>query len=310
MTKFIIKRILAMLPVLLLVTFLMFCLSAMSAGDPARVLAEKIYSHPTLEEVELVRHQEGLDRPFLQQYVSWLQNILHGDFGESYLTGKPAMQELLKHLPATLSLAATSLVLLLIIAVPLGILSGVYKDTVFDRIVQGFTFISVSLPNFWIGLMLLYLFGVKFRLISVIGGTSAIGIPIIAAFAFDIGYFGIVIRLLRTNLSDVLGKDFIRTERAKGMSGARVIFIHGLKNSVIPVMTRAVGILINMFCGSAVIESVFSINGIGEVALEAVVTQDIPLIQAFVLSLAIVVVIVNLLMDIFYSLIDRRIQLT
>lgn len=310
MLRYVCKRLAAMIPVLLAVTFLMFALSSMSAGDPARVIAEKIYGHPTPEQIDLVRHEQGFDRPFTIRYVSWLRNVCRGDFGESYSSGKPAFTELTRHLPETLKLAATSLILLLLVAVPLGILSSLYENRLLDRIIQGLTFVSVSMPNFWIGLMMLYVFGVKLRLISVIGGTSSSGIPIIAAITFDIGYFGILIRLIRTNLTDVLKKDYIRACRAKGLPSHIVILKHALKNSVTPVVTRGASMAINMLCGSALIETIFSINGIGKTALEAVVSKDTPVLQCFILLLAAVVVVVNLLLDILYSVIDRRIQLT
>ena len=309
MAKYILKRLLAMIPVLLAVTFLMFFLSSMSAGDPARVMAEKIYGHPTPDEVELVRHREGLDKPFPIQYLNWLKNVVHGDFGESYSTGRPAAEELFRHFPETLKLALTSLVLLFLVSVPLGIWSAVKEGTAADKVIQFFCFLSVSMPGFWIGLMLLYLFGVKLRLISVLGGVSYSGIPLVAAFTFDIGYFGILIRLIRTNLGSVLKKDYIRALRAKGISPGRIIMKHGMKNSFMPVLTRSIGMIINMLCGSAVIESIFSINGIGKIALEAVVSKDTPVLQCFILVLSAVVVVVNLLVDILYSVVDRRIQL-
>ena len=310
MFRYILKRLAAMIPVLLAVTFLMFALSSMSAGDPARVIAEKVYGHPTPEQIDLIRHREGFDRPFVIQYVSWLKDVCRGDFGASYSSGKPAFTELTRHLPETLKLAATSLVILLLVSVPLGILSALKENRLTDRIIQALTFVSVSLPSFWVGLMMLYIFGVKLRVISVIGGTSSSGIPIVAAITFDIGYFGILIRLIRTNLTDVLKKDYIRACRAKGLPAWKTVMKHGLKNSVTPVMTRGASMAINMLCGSAVIETIFSINGIGKTALEAVVSKDTPVLQCFILLLAAIVVAVNLLLDILYSVIDRRIQLT
>ena len=307
MGKYIFKRILAMVPVVLLVTFAVFILSYVAAGDAARVIAETRYEHPSGAQVEQIRHEEGLDRPLLVQYGSWLNKVLHGDFGTSYSSRKPAFSELRRRVPATAKLAVTALTLLLIVSIPLGVISAVYEGSLFDRIVQGLSFFSVSMPAFWMGLMLLYLFGVKLNAINVIGGTK--GLPIIPALAMDATGFGILIRMVRTNMLQALKKDYIRAEKAKGMSGAVIVLKHCLKNISIPVTTRLVSTIIGMFCGSAIIEEIFSIRGIGKMALDAVHTKDAPVLECFILVLAIAVVLINLAVDILYSLIDRRIQL-
>ena len=307
MIKYIGKRLLALIPILLAVSMLVFGLSVLSSGDAARV-AEQIYEHPTQTEIEQVRHENGLDQPVYRQYIRWFTNVLHGDFGESYSTRKPAMKELMSRFPVTLELAVTALVILLAVSIPLGIISAVWEHSWIDKILQVFSFFSVSLPPFWIGLMLLYFFGVKFQWISVIGGSTG-GIPILAAITMDIGYFGILIRLMRTNLSDTLKKDYIRACRAKGLPGFWVVLKHGMKNAILPVITQLSTICVSLLCGSAVIESIFSIKGIGEMALEAVYTKDLPLLQCFILVLACFVVIMNLLVDLIYSMVDARIQL-
>ena len=307
MGKYIFKRILAMVPVVLLVTFAVFMLSYMAAGDAARIITETRFEHPTAAQIEQIRHEEGLDRPLIVQYGTWLGKVLHGDFGKSYVSKKPALSELKRRVPATAKLAVTALTLLLIVSIPLGVISAVYEGSLFDRIVQGLSFFSVSMPAFWMGLMLLYLFGVKLNAINVIGGTK--GLPIIPALAMDATGFGILIRMVRTNMLQALKKDYIRAEKAKGMSGAVIVLKHCLKNISIPVTTRLVSTIIGMFCGSAIIEEIFSIRGIGKMALDAVHTKDAPVLECFILVLAIAVVLINLAVDILYSLIDRRIQL-
>ncbi len=307
MEKVIAKRFIFMIPVVLAVTFIIFMLSFISAGDAARVLAEKKYEHPSPEQVEEVRHEEGLDQPVLVQYGKWLDQALHGDFGKSYSTRKPAFEELKRYFPQTFKLAVTSFLLLMIVSVPLGILSAIYENRVLDKSFA-FVVLSVSMPSFWIGLMLLYIFGVKLKVISVIGGDAG-GIPILAAFAMDISFFGIMTRLIRTNMIQVLKQDYIRASRAKGSSSVNVILRHGLKNILIPVLTRLVSIVIGFFCGSAVIESIFSIQGIGNLALKSVISKDTPVLQCFIFILAVGIVVLNFLVDIAYSAIDRRIQL-
>ena len=308
MGKVVVKRFFLMVPVVLAVTFIIFLLSFISAGDAARALAEKKYEHPTVEQVEAVRHEEGLDQPVLIQYGRWLKNALHGDFGKSYSTRKPAFEELKRYFPQTLKLAVTSFVLLLVVCIPLGILSAIYEDRLPDKCICVLSSLSVSMPSFWIGLMLLYIFGVKLKVISVIGGDAG-GIPILAAFAMDISFFGIMTRLIRTNMIHVLKQDYIRASKAKGLSPVNVILRHGMKNILIPILTRLVSIVIGFFCGSAVIESIFSIQGIGNLALKSVISKDTPVLQCFIFILSVGIVILNFIVDIAYSAIDRRIQL-
>lgn len=307
MLKYILKRLLALIPIVLVMSMLVFGLSALSSGDAARVLAEHKYEHPTQTQIEEMRHEYGLDRPIYERYATWLGKICHGDFGESYQTMRPALEEVQKRLPVTLKLAAMAFVILLAAAVPLGILSAFYENRWLDKVIQVLTFLSVSMPEFWIGLMLLYLFGVKWKLIPVIG--NATNVPVLAAITLDIGYFGILIRLIRTNLSEVLHQGYIRAARAKGLPEYLVVIKHGLKNAVLPVITRLSSMCVSLICGSAVIESIYSIQGIGNLALESVYTQDLPVLQCFILLLTCFVVVMNLLVDILYSVIDARIQI-
>ena len=299
---------LALIPILLVMSMLVFGLSTLSSGDAARVLAEKIYEHPTQTEIETVRRQQGMDQPVYRQYIRWLGNVLHGDFGKSYQTNRPAMEELAKHFPDTLKLAITSFFLLIIVAIPLGVLSAVFEHTWLDRILQGISFFSVSMPAFWLGVILLYFFGVKLGVISVIGGTQ--GIPVIPAITLDIGFFGILIRMIRTNLSDVLQKDFSRACKAKGISGWKIVLKHGMKSALLPVITQMGNMCVLLLCGSAIVESIFSIQGIGNLALEAVYTKDLPVLQCFILVITCFVVFINLLIDILYSAVGARIQLS
>lgn len=308
MFKYIVKRLLALIPIILIMSMIVFGLSSLSSGDAARILAEQKYEHPTQAQIEETRHEYGLDLPVYKQYGNWIVNICHGDFGNSYQTKRPALEEITRHLPVTLKLAVTALVLLLIVSIPFGILSAVYENKLLDKMIQFFSFFSVSMPEFWIGLMLLYFFGVKMKVISVIGNASE-GLPILPAVTLDIGYFGILIRLVRVNLSEVLQKGYIRAARAKGISEFWIVIKHGMKNAILPVITRLSGMCVSLLCGSAVIESIYSIQGIGNLSLQAVYTQDLPVLQCFILLLTCFVVVMNLFIDILYSVIDARIQI-
>ncbi len=309
MLRYIIKRLLALIPIVLVMSLLVFGLSALSAGDAARVLAEKKSEHPTQQQIEEVRHEYGLDQPLYKQYGRWLVKVCHGDFGDSYQTRKPALDEIKQRLPITLKLAATAFLILLVVAIPLGVLSAVYENRWLDKLIQVFSFFSVSMPSFWIGLMLLYFFGVKLKVISVIGGNTG-NVPLLAAITLDVGYFGALIRLMRTNLSDVLKKGYIRAARAKGIPGYWIIIKHGMKNAILPVITQMSNMCVSLLCGSAIIESIYSIQGIGNLSLQAVYSQDMPVLQCFILLITCFVVVMNLLIDILYSVIDARIQLT
>lgn len=308
MARYVLKRLFALIPIVLIMSMLVFGLSSLSSGDAARVLAEQKYEHPTPAQIEEARHAYGLDQPLYVQYGRWLVRVLRGDFGNSYSTRRPALLEISRRLPNTLGLAASAFLILLCTAIPLGILSAVFENKWIDHILQALSFFSVSMPSIWMGLMLLYLFGVRLKLIPVIGGSAA-GVPVLAALTLDIGYFGILVRLMRTNLSEVLKRGYVRAARAKGLPEWRVTLKHALKNGILPVITQMSSICVGLLCGSAIIESIFSIQGVGNLALQAVYTQDIPVLQCYILLITCLVVIMNLVVDLIYSAIDVRIQL-
>lgn len=308
MLMYCMKRLAALVPMLLIMSMCVFGLSRLSAGDPARVLAQQAYEHPTPVQIELVRHEYGLDLPLVLQYGRWLGRVCRGDFGPSYQTGKPAIEEIAARLPATVRLAVTALVLLVLIAVPLGVLAAVYENRWPDRILRVFSFVSVSTPSFWIGLMLLYWFGVRLKWIPIIGSAAGT-IPILPALTLDIGYFGVLIQLMRTSLIRVLNRGFVRAARARGLPEWRVVMRHGLKNAILPVITQMSQMSVGLLCGSAVIESIFAVNGIGRFSLQAVYAQDLPVLQCFILLVTAFVILMNLAVDILYAAIDVRIHL-
>lgn len=308
MIKYVCKRLVLVIPVILGITVITFVLTSFSAGDTARILAEKVYNHPTVNQIEEIRHEEGLDLPLHIQYGRWLKKVIKGDFGNSIDSGEPAIEELLTHFKPTLKLGLIGLVLLVLISVPLGVFSVVFENRLIDKIIKLFSYISVSMPSFWLGLLALYVFGVKLGIISVIGADTE-GIPVIAAFVLDFGFFGVMIRLIRANLVEVMNKDFIRACRAKGLGTARIFFVHGLKNALIPVITRSSSIILEVVTGSAVIETIFSIKGVGYLALNAISFKDLPVIQCYIIVVSFLVIVINLAIDISYSALDKRIKL-
>lgn len=308
MIQYIFKRLLMLIPILLLISVLTFMLSSVSAGDAARALAEQKYRRPSLEQIELVRTEYGLSQPLPKQYVRWLSNVLRGDFGESYQSHKPVLEELISRLPITFRISILSMGILLLISVPIGIFSALYPDSWIDMVGRGFSFISVAMPSFWLGLILLYIFGARLKLITVIGGGSN-KFPFMPALTMAFPFIGVVIRLMRTSLIKTLHKGYIRACRAKGLNENKIIMKHALKNAILPVLTKLGTILGGTLCGASIIESIFSIPGLGKYILVEVTSKDLPVVQGYVLFMAILVVSINLIVDILYSVIDPRIKL-
>lgn len=307
MIKYIFQRILFLIPILFFLSIVTFSLSYISAGDPARVIAEKEYGRPTSKQIEQVRIINGFDKPVYHQYIAWIKKILNKDFGTSYKTSKPVTQEIQKRITPTIKLSITAFLILLGIAIPMGIICAIYPNSIFDKMCQAMSFTSVSIPSFLVGLILLYVLGVRLKCISVLGCVQ--DYIVIPAFTLAFSYIGVVIGLMKTNLRQVLKQDYIRSVRAKGIMEWKIILKHSLKNAILPVMTQMSMIFCGFLSGSAIIESIFSVQGLGKLMLESVAVKDIPVIQTFVMLIAIFIVFINLMTDILYRIIDPRIKL-
>lgn len=303
----IIKRLLYLIPLLLVLSIITFSLSYISAGDPARIIAEKEYGRPSQEQIQNVREEYGFDKPIHSQYITWIQKILKKDLGISYRTSKPVYDEISQRLPITIKLSVLALILLLVIAIPLGILSAVYPNSIYDKICHGFCFLSVSTPSFVVGLGLLYYFGVHLKIISVLGCSEKY--LIIPAFTLASGSLGVIIGIMNSSMRKVLAQDYIKTARANGISEFKIISKYAFKNAILPIVTKVGMIFCSFLSGSAIIECIFSIQGVGKFLLEAVSTKDIPVIQAFVMLIAIFIVVINLCIDIMHRAIDKRVEL-
>lgn len=307
MPGYIAKRLLALIPVLLVVSFITFILGCLSSGDTARILAEKEFDRPTFEQIEAMRIKMGFDRPVLVQYGDWLGNVIRGDLGDSYANGKPVLRLIAHYFPKTLELALLAMLLLILIAFTLGILSAVFSGSWIDKLSSGYCFFCVSIPEFWIGLLLLYLFGARLGLVSVIG-SSTTTVPILPVATMAVCNAGIYVKLVRTNMEEALDSGYIRAVRAKGVSEFNVVVRHALKNAILPMINK-LGIGFGHFlAGSAIVESIFSWNGLGKFALESIKMKDYPVIQGYVLFMALLMVCINLMVDIFCSTIDPRIK--
>jgi len=306
--KRIVGRLLQMLGTLIGVSFLTFCLTWLAPGDPVSMLLETADTVVSAELVEQTRHDLGLDQPFLVQYVNWAGGVLHGDMGMSYSAKKPVVDKLLEGFAGTLLLAVVTIIFVLIISLPLGIWSAVKRNKLPDYIVRGLSFIGVSMPSFWIGLLLLYFFGLKLRLFPIAQSeVTAAGI-VLPALTLAIYMSSKYMRQVRTVILEELNHDYVVGARARGLSETTILWKHVLPNAILPLITL-LGMSIGWLLGGvAVIEMVFSWPGIGNMAVRAISMRDYPLIEGFVLWIAIVYMVINLLVDMSYSWLDPRLK--
>ncbi|EKF16921.1 ABC transporter permease [Nitratireductor pacificus] len=312
MIAFILRRLFAVIPVLLLVTLASFLLMRLIPGDPAMLIADISASDA---EIEKIREQLGLNEPFLTQLLHWYGNLLRGDLGESYLLGRSVTQAIWERLPTTLSLTLLSFVLSTTIAVTLGVIAAVKANTWLDQFVMSFALIGVALPNFWMGLMLIILFSVHLGWLpsggyvplseDFWGWLRTCTLPAISLALLQIGLLS---RITRATMLEVLQQDYIRTARAKGLSKSKVVGKHALKNVLVPVIT-ILGISFSLLIsGSLVIETVFSLPGVGKLLGSAILRRDYPVIQGGLIFVAVSMIFINLLVDILYAWVDPRVR--
>lgn len=307
MTRYIIKRLLFMVPVLLGVTLLVFLIFHLTPGDPARVLLGEMGQGASPEAIEALRHQLGLDRPWYVQYGDFLLNAIQGDFGRSFRGDRPVMPELLARFPVTLKLTLSALGLAALTGIPLGILAAVKRHTWVDHAVMVVALLGVSLPSFWFGIMLMQMFALKFKVLPP-SGTGTWQHMILPAVTVALSSVAFIARMTRSTLLDQLREDYVRTARSKGLKERAVIFRHALKNAFIPVLTTLGLQFGNLLGGSVVTESIFSLPGLGRLAVEAIKGRDLPSIQGSVLWVAVVFSLVNLAVDLGYAALDPRIR--
>lgn len=304
------KKLAEMLVTLLGVTFLTFCLSVLAPGDPAAMVLEAgdhIVSEELLAET---RHEMGLDQPFLVQYGRWLGGVAHGDLGLSYSAKKPVAEKLMEGSTGTFFLAAVTVCFMLIISLPLGIWSAVHRNRWPDYLVRVGSFIGVSMPNFWLGLILLYVFGLKLGLFPITSSSVTAKGAVLPALTLAIYQSAKYVRQVRTVILDELHQDYVVGARARGISERRILYLHILPNALLPLITL-LGMSIGWLLGGvAVIEVVFSWPGIGNMAVHAITMRDYPLVEGFVLWIAIVYMVINALVDLSYAYLDPRLRRT
>jgi len=301
-----------LLPVMLVVVSTVFLLIHLIPGDPAAVMAG---ADATPDDVARMRNVMGLDRPLYEQYGRWLFRTIQGDLGRSIFLERPVTTAIAERLEPTVLLTIFSLIVALIIGLPAGVLSGAHPNTWLDKGMMVVAMLGVSIPAFWLGLNLIYLFAYKLRLFppgnyvslstSIPGGFYYMLLP---SLSLGFGQSALIARMVRSCMLEVLAQDYIRTARAKGLSEKIVVYVHALRNAMVPTST-VIGMTIAVLMGGAVItETVFNIAGVGRLVVSSVLRRDYPVIQGVILFIALVYVVVNILVDVPYCLIDPRIR--
>jgi peptide/nickel transport system permease protein len=312
MGNFILKRLVAMIPVILLVSVIVFYLIRLTPGDPAVAM---LGEEATPETVAALRHEFGLDQPIPVQYGIWLSKVVQGDLGYSTRSHQPVLEAILERLPATVELTLFALVISLAIAIPTGIISATRRNSAADLIVTTIALVGVSMPSFFLAILLIFIFSLNLRWLPPIGftpiikdlGANLIGM-ILPAITLGTGAAAVVARLTRSSLLEVLGQEYIRTARAKGLAERAVIYVHALKNAMIPVVT-IIGLQVGALLGGAIItETIFVLPGVGKLAVDAIFSRDFPMIQGVVLFLSLVFLASNLAVDVLYAFLDPRIH--
>ena len=305
MIKYILKRVLYLIPVMLLVTLIVFFLMSITKGDPARIVVGESAS---LEEVEAMREQMGLNDPFLIRYVRYVRDLFFkGDLGTSYKSGLPVMDEITSALPSTIKLSLAAIVIAILVGIPIGIISATKQYSFFDNFTMILGLIGISMPIFWLGLLLILLFSVRLGWFPPSGLTSFRHV-ILPAFALGTQSIAVFARMTRSSMLEVIRQDYIRTVRAKGQKESRITLDHVLRNALVPIVT-VVGIQFGNLLGGAVLcETIFSINGVGRLMVDAIKQRDFPVVQGGVLFISLAFCLINLIIDIAYAFLDPKIK--
>ncbi|MCJ2118317.1 ABC transporter permease [Methylobacterium sp. J-001] len=306
------RRILATIPVMAVVGLFVFSLLYFAPGDPAAIIAG---DQATPDDVARIRASLGLDRPFLVRFGEWSWQILHGDLGTSIFTNLPVTTMIGQRIQPTVSLMLVTLILAIVVAVPLGVVAAWKAGSLIDRLVMGIAVMGFSVPVFVVGYVLAYVFALELGWLPVQGYTPIeqglwpwFANLILPAVTLGLVYIALIARVTRATMLDVLQQDYVRTARAKGLAQGPVLFIHALKNAAVPIVT-VIGIGIALLIGGAVVtETVFAIPGLGRLTVDAILRRDYPVIQGVVLLFSFVYVLVNLAIDLFYTVLDPRIR--
>lgn len=315
MTAYILQRLALFLPTLILASFLAFAVMRILPGDPAIAMLGGAEGSFTQEDLDLIREKLGTNRPIHVQYATWMRDLVKGDFNESYFLHVPVAELMKDRFPVSTQLAVMALVLSYIVAIPLGVLSAVKQDTLIDHAAKLFTIAGVALPTFWVGILILFILGYFFNWVPPLDYASFFENPItnmqqMIFPAVALGYFNTAFaaRLTRSTMLEVMHEDYIRTARSKGLKELSVIGRHAIKNAFLPVVTIVGFQLGRLFGGAVAIEAIFVVPGVGRLLVDSVLIRDYPVVQACILMIALVVLVLNLVVDLLYGWLNPRIR--
>ena len=308
MKKYIIHRFLQLIPVLIGITFLSFAMMRVAGSDAiSELYGDK--GAVAQEIIDAKRAELGLDKPFLTQYLSWVGGMMRGDMGVSFVSGKDVFQTFISKLPATLLLTALSMVMTVVISIPLGVLAAVRHDKFTDYVLRFFSFVGNSLPNFFVALLLMQIFSIKLKILPVISKGLSVQSAMLPTLTLAIAMSAKYMRQVRATVLEELNKDYVIGAKARGVRSSVVLWKSVLKSSMLTIITLLALSIGSLLGGTAIIESIFMWDGVGKLAVDAITMRDYPMIQAYVVWMAIIYVLVNLITDLLYHALDPRIRL-
>lgn len=313
MVRYIGKRLLSAIPVLFIVSIVVFMIIHLTPGDPARVM---LGDQALEQDVEALREQMGLNEPIITQYVNWIKGIFQGDFGTSIFMQGTMLEIIASHIGPTIVLTLSALFIAVVLAIPLGILAAKYRGRMADQLITGFSMLGVSIPNFLLGLLVMLFFGVLLKLLPTAGYqspakgfTGFVRYMILPALSLGLMHAALITRMTRSSMLSVLNSDYIKMAKAKGVREFVMLFKHALKNAFLPILTVIGQSLISLLAGAMVTESVFNIPGIGQLVINSIERRDYEVVQAVVLVIALMNVVVMLALDLLNGVIDPRVRM-
>ncbi|HSW57247.1 MAG TPA: ABC transporter permease [Dehalococcoidales bacterium] len=316
MGTYLVRRLILMVVVILIVTLIVFFMVRLLPGDPILMyLTRQDVEQFTIEQVDLMRKELGMDRPLVVQYFEWLGNIVQGDLGMSLVLRRPVIDDIVRRLPVTLHLGMLAFIVGIVVGIPMGIVAAIRRGGWLDQIFTTLGNLGITIPIFWLGILLIYFFGLRLDWLPMYGYTSPFSDPllnlrqiILPVFCLSVPAIASSVRLTRSSMLEVMRQDYIRTAWSKGLNERTVIAMHALKNGLIPVITLKGITIVTILGGSVFVETVFNIPGMGRLAVEALRSQDYPVIQGIILMIAIVVSLSNLLVDLSWGWLDPRVR--
>ncbi len=317
MWTYMLRRTLQAIPTLLVISLLVFSLLYVTPGDPVELILGTEDRKITPEQRAVVEAEWGLDKPFLERYVTFVRRAVRGDLGTSYATGQDVFKSVMQRMPATLKLMAAAMLLSLLISLPLGILAAIKHNSIWDSISTALATVGISLPRFWFGLVLIITFSLKLGWLPSMGSANLdqglvpfLKFMILPASSLALSMAAVQTRMIRSSMLDVLGQDYVRYARSKGLKERAVLYGHALKNAMIPVITTVGGEIGGLLGGAVVTEQIFSWPGVGRLTVNSITKRDYPMIQGITLLLCFSYLMINLIVDILYGFIDPRIRLS